>query len=93
MTTRNVSQIPIPGMMMNTPAKSAAKSEESTTDFMQIMGGSLLNTANPNQMDEGISSPQKSDDLKVSKMVCLILLCHQITFWRLIFVKGNSHNR
>jgi len=56
MKLTNVSQIPLPGVMLNTPAKSAAKSEGDQTDFMQIMGGSLSNADSMNLNSE-ISAP------------------------------------
>ncbi|MCR4675179.1 MAG: flagellar hook-length control protein FliK [Lachnospiraceae bacterium] len=62
MTSANVSQIPN-GIVMNTQAKSAAKSQGTSTDFMSMVTGSLQNNSASSESSESIRPPQKSQTL------------------------------
>ena len=61
MTSANVSQIPN-GMMLNTQAKSAAKSKVDSTDFMSMVNTSLQNSQTTD-VSEHVSAPQKTETL------------------------------
>ncbi|MCR5546757.1 MAG: flagellar hook-length control protein FliK [Lachnospiraceae bacterium] len=63
MTSANVSQIPN-GILMNTQAKSAAKSEGNSTDFMSMVNQSLQYNQSSIETSEAVKSPQNTDTMK-----------------------------
>ena len=67
MTSANVSQIPS-GIVVNTQAKSAAKSEGSSTDFMSLVAGSLQNNQQMIDQTQDIQSPVKTEALNSYSM-------------------------
>ena len=65
MTSANVSQIPF-GFMENTKAKSAAKSEANSGDFMQMVTNSLQSTDQKKDMISTFAQAPQSDNKEIA---------------------------
>lgn len=63
MTSANVSQIPM-GNFVKTQAKSAAKSNSDSLDFMSMVNNTASNIQTPTDHSESIATPVKTETLK-----------------------------